>query len=277
MSAGRAFFQSQMAAAAQAAARREAALQKRMESDRKILEIAHEYELGGDLPTASRLYRRLALRRPAADTNKSAQERLVHIQEAPFAMLQELENQLQKTKPPITKKSALLKSDPVTVDANEVTRIFASLDKLQLDYAAVATVESRLEDRIELLRKDPLFAAVLQEPAAAELWKMGQEYEKKQQACCAVQVYEQAASFLPAASAKLARSRLQTLTKDPVVAREAERCRVLQLCHEKFREAEKVKGFNPDKAREHLARIIELAPQDTSIHKAAREQLAMLK
>ena len=30
-------------------------------------------------------------------------------------------------------------------------------------------------------------------------------------------------------------------------------------------------------AREHLARIIELAPQDTSIHKAAREQIAMLK
>lgn len=169
MSAGRAFFQSQMAAAAQEAARREAALQKRMESDRRIFEIAREYELGGDLPTASRLYRRLALRRPAADTNKSAQERLVHIQEAPFAMLQELEDQLQKTKPPITKKSALLKSDPVTVDAEEVTRIFAELDKLQLDYAAVATVESRLEDRIELLRKDPLFAAVLQEPAAAEL------------------------------------------------------------------------------------------------------------
>lgn len=277
MSAGRAFFQSQMAAAAQEAARREAALQKRLESDRNIFAIAREYELGGDLPTASRLYRRLALRRPAADTNKAAQERLVHIQEAPFAMLQELENQLQKTKPPITKKSALLKSDPVAVDAEEVTRIFAELDKLQLDYAAVATVESRLEDRIELLRKDPLFAAVLQEPAAAELWKMGQEYEKKQQACCAVQVYEQAASFLPAASAKLARSRLQALTKDPVVAREAERCRVLQLCHEKFREAEKVKGFNPDKAREHLARIIELAPQDTSIHKAAREQIAMLK
>ena len=200
----------------------------------------------------------------------------MHIQEAPFAMLQDLEDQLQKTKPPI-KKSALLKSDTVAVDADEVTRIFAELDKLQLEYAAVATVESRLENRIELLRKDPLFAAVLQEPAAAELWKMGQEYEKKQQACCAVQVYEQAASFLPAASAKLARSRLATLTKDPVVAREVESCRVLQLCHEKFREAEKVKGFNPDKAREHLARIIELAPQNTSIHKAAREQIAMLK
>ena len=157
-----------------------------------------------------------------------------------------------------------------------MTRIFADLDKLQLDYAAVATVESRIEDRIKLLRKDPLFAAVLQEPAAAELWKMGQEYEKKQQTCCAVQVYEQAASFLPAASAKLARTRLATLTKDPVVARDVERCRVLQLCHEKFREAEKVKGFNPDKAREHLARIIELAPRDTSIHKAAREQIAML-
>jgi hypothetical protein len=241
-----------------------------------MFDLAHEYELGGDLPTASRLYRRLALRRPATETNKAAQERLTHIQEAPLAMLQELVDQLQKTKPK-TKKTALLKSDPVSVDAAEVTRIFAALDKLQLDYAAVATVESRIADRIELLRNDPLFAAVLQEPAAAELWTMGQEYENKQQACCAVLVYEQAASFFPAASAKLARSRLATLSKDPLVSREVDRCRVLQLCHDKFREAEKVKASNPNKAREHLARIIELAPQDTSIHKAAREQIAMLK
>jgi hypothetical protein len=127
------------------------------------------------------------------------------------------------------------------------------------------------------LRNDPFFAAVLQEPAAAELWAMGQEHEKNQQACCAVLVYEQAASFLPAASAKLAKSRLAVLAKDPLVAREVDRCRVLQVCHEKYREAEKIKKARPDKAREHLARILELAPQDTAIHKAAREQIAMLK
>lgn len=245
-----------------------------MESDQKMFEIAREHESEGDLATASRLYRRLALRRPATETNKSAQERLEQIQVAPFAMLKALEDQLQKTKP---KPTALRKSGPVSVDAAEVTKVFEALDKLQLEYAAVATVESRIADRIELLRKEPLFAAVLQEPPATELWTMGQEYEKNQQACCAVLVYEQASDFFPAASAKLARSRLATLNKDPVVSREVDRCRVLQLCHAKFREAEQVKGRNPNKAREHLARIIELAPQDTSIHKAAREQIAMLK
>lgn len=247
-----------------------------MESDQRIFDLAREYELGGDLPTASQLYRRLALRRPATETNKSAQVRLASIQEAPFATLQELEDQLKNAKPK-TKKTALRNSETASVDADEVTKIFAALDKLQLDYAAVATVESRIADRIELLRNDPLFAAVLQEPAAAELWKMGQEYERKQEACCAVLVYEQAASFLPAASARLARSRLATLTKDPMVLRAVDQCRILQLCHEKFREAEKVKVSNPNKAREHLARIIELAPQGTSIQKAAREQIAMLK
>lgn len=274
MPAGRSIFQSQLAAAAQAAAQREAALRRRQESDRKIMELAREYELGGDLATASRLYQRVALRRPANETNKQAQERLEQIQVAPFATLKALEDQLQGTKP---KATAFRQTGPVSVDAAAVTQIFDLLDKLQLEYAAVATVESRIADRIKTLRNDPLFAAVLQEPAAAELWEMGQEYEKNQQACCAVLVYEQAASFLPAASAKRARSRLATLTKDAVVKKEVEQCRVLQLCHAKFREAEEVKGTNPNKAREHLARILELAPQDTSIHKAAREQIAMLK
>jgi hypothetical protein len=269
-------FQNQLAAATQAAEQREAALRRRMESDQRMYQLAREYELGGDLATASRLYRRLALRKPASEINKSAQARLQEIQVAPFAMLQALEDQLKKTKPKAS-TTALRKTGPVSVDAGEVTRLFAALDKLQLEYAAVATVESRIAERTQLLRNDPLFAAVLQEPAAAELWAMGQEHENNQQACCAVLVYEQAAGFLPAASAKLARSRLATLTKDPVVSRDVDRCRVLQLCHDTFREAERLKASNPNKAREHLARIIELAPQDTSIHKAAREQIAMLK
>jgi hypothetical protein len=274
MPAGRAIFQNQLAAAAQAAAQREAALRRRQESDRKIMELAREYELGGDLATASRLYQRVALRRPANETNKAAQERLETIQAAPFATLAALEGQLKKLRP---METAFRQTGPASVDPSAVTQIFDLLDKLQLEYAAVATVESRIADRIRILRNDPLFAAVLQEPAAAELWEMGQEHEKNQQACCAVLVYEQAASFLPAASAKLARSRLTTLNKDPLVKVEVERCRVLQLCHAKFREAEAVKATNPNKAREHLARIIELAPQDTSIHKAAREQIAMLQ
>lgn len=239
-----------------------------------MFDLAREYEAGGDLATASRLYLRVSQRRPATETNKAAQKELERIQGEPLARLLALEEQLQKTKP---KATAFRQTGPVQVDAAEVAKVFDELDKLQLEYAAVATVETRIAERIRLLRNDPLFAAVLQEPAAAELWTMGQEYEKNQQACCAVLVYEQAASFLPAASAKLARSRLATLTKDPLVSRQVDQCRVLQLCHEKFREAEKVKMANPDKAREHLARIIELAPQDSSIHKAAREQIAMLR
>ena len=274
MPAGRAIFQGQLAAAAQAAAQREAALRRRQASDRQMLTLAQEYEQGGDLATASRLYQRVSLRRPANETNKEAQERLEKIQEAPFATLTALEEQFQQLKP---KPDAFRAKGAVSVDAAAVSQLFDALDKLLLEYAGVATVEGRIADRMQTLRNDPLFAAVLQEPAAAELWEMGQEHEKNQQACCAVLVYEQAASFLPAASAKLARTRLATLTKDPVVKKEVEQCRVLQLCHAKFREAEQVKASNPTKAREHLARILELAPQDTSIHKAAREQIAMLR
>jgi hypothetical protein len=247
-------------------------MQRRAVSDQKQMQFAQEAEQDGDLPTASRLYQRLALRRPATAISKSAQERLANIQAEAFVKLDALEDELKETKQP-----AGTAFRPVALDPESVTAVFDKLDALQLEYAGVATVENRIEERIKSLRLDGKYAAVLQEPAAAELWAMGQDYEKQQQACCAVLVYEQAVSLTPAPSAKLARSRLAVLNKDATVVQTVKQCRVLQLCHEKFREAERVKESNPEKAREQLARIIELAPADTEIHKAAREQIAMLR
>lgn len=269
---GRALIQNQMAAAARLAAQREAALRRRAASDQKQMQFAQEAEQDGDLPTASRLYQRLALRKPPTAISKSAQEKLANIQADAFVRLDALVDELKETKQP---DGTAFRA--VTLNAEKVTDVFDRLDALQLEYAGVATVESRIEEKIKNLRLDRKYAAVLQEPAAAELWAMGQDYEKQQQACCAVLVYEQAVSLVPAPSANLARARLTVLSKDATVIQTVKQCRVLQLCHAKFREAEKVKASNPDKAREQLARILELAPADTQIHKAAREQIAMLR
>jgi hypothetical protein len=64
---------------------------------------------------------------------------------------------------------------------------------------------------------------------------------------------------------------------DQSVVLATRRCRNLQLCHEHYQKAQDAKDVAPRTAREHLATILELAPPDTTVHKAAREQLAMLK
>lgn len=272
MPSGQAFLASQMAAAAQAAANREAALRRRAEADEKQFEAAQQAESEGDLAAASMLYQRLALRRPASSTTTTARDKLKEIQTVALGKLKALEDELTQIKRPEGTPFA-----PVQLDGEKVTKSFQQLDALLLEYAGVATVEGRIQDRIRQLRGDGKFAAVLQEPPAAELWKLGQSYEQQQQSCCAVLVYEQAAALSPAPTAKLARARLKELERDATVMASVKRCRTLQLCHEKFRKAEQLKKLHPDEAREHLARILEMAPADTSIHRAAREQLAMLQ
>src|SRR5258707_4208516 len=82
----------------------------------------------------------------------------------------------------------------------------------------------------------------------------------------------------PAPSAEQAKTRLMQLqAANKSIASEANQCKNLQLCHEKYRRAMSIKATVPDRAREYLSQIIELAPPDTSIHKAARGQIAMLR
>ena len=54
-----------------------------------------------------------------------------------------------------------------------------------LEYAGVDSIENRLQERIDRLRRQKQFAAILQEPVASELLKVAQKHEDAQQLCCA--------------------------------------------------------------------------------------------
>ncbi len=264
----------QQAAAIQAAKKREAALAKALTTGRTLWQLAQDADKEGDLRLASRLYQRLALTRPMTTFNGNAQRRLRDIQAVATEKLQGLGDELTNLKIP--------KSDPTglalaKIDAAAVERTFERLDALALEYAGVVTVEDKIGDRIKRLRKDQKFAEILQEPTAADLWKLGQEYETKGEACCALFVYEQGAAQAPAPSARLARQRLTELKANPTVVAAAERCQLLQRCHETYRKAQVAIDANPDRAREYLREIVESAPSDSKIYQEARMQIAMLK
>ncbi len=265
---------SQQAAAIEAARKRAVALAKAVNTGRTLWQLAQDADKEGDLRLASRLYERLALTRPITTFNGSAQKRLREIQRAAAAELQSIDDELANLKLP--------KSDPTglalaKLDAAAVTVQFELLDLLALEYAGVATVEDKINDRIKRLRKDAKFAEILQEPTAAELWKLGQEYEAKGEACCALIVYEQGAAQAPAPSARLARQRLTELNANQAVVAAAQRCQLLQHCHETYRKAQVAIKANPERARQYLREIVESAPSDSKIYQDARMQIAMLK
>ena len=248
---------------------RESAERWKAMSDQKKWDTALTADSAGDLPTASRLYASLA-KRGFAD----ARQRLAQIQSDFQAKWQPLEDELADLSGRDGPNPALRRA---RLDAEEVTKVFKAMDELAVEYAGVETVEQRIEKRLVQLRKDRQYAAILQEPAAAELWNLGQDHESKQHSCCAVLVYEQAAKLAPAPSAEQAKARMSELLADKEVATATKLCRNLQRCHANFRQAELNRNTRPERAREYYLEILQLAPADTPIYQAARQQLAMFQ
>jgi hypothetical protein len=267
----RAAYLGQQAAAAQAAARREESLRKKAVADQSQLQLAEQAEKDGELAVAARIYQRLSLRRPRNMTHETAKSHLQRIQRHALQEVAEVEEQLVGLH---ASPSAALQ--PLNIDHDQVILLFDSLDKLNLEYAGVASVGNKIQDRIDSLRRNARYASILEEPAAAELWSASQALEAQDEVCCAVVVLEQAALLSPAPSANLAKRRLAILLADAKVVEASRECRNLQLCHEKFAAAQALTTTAPNKAREYFAEIIEISPPQTSVHLAARKQLSTL-
>ena len=56
----------------------------------------------------------------------------------------------------------------------------------------------------------------------------------------------------------------------------AELCRDIQLCHKMYQSAERIIHTRPERAKELLARVVRLAPEDTELYRAARNRLVKL-
>ena len=274
MSSQAAYFSAQAQAAAQALALRESTLRAKLARNATLFNVALQAEQEGDDKLAARLYQRLALSRPRTEVTVSAQGRLSQIQGAALAKLEVLEGELNSASGRSGVPSAL---QSTRVNSDQVLKVFGELEKLAVEYAGVSSIESKIKERTESLRKQRQFAAILNEPLANRLWMLGQKHESEQKRCCAFLVYEQAAHLAPAPSAEQAAARLKRMEADTSLVAEARQCKNLQLCHEKYQRAMAIKASLPERAREYFSQILNDATPETSIHKAAREQIAMLR
>jgi len=162
--AGRDYFATQLFVAAREAAIREDALRARLARNQNLIGLAQQAEQTGDVKVAARLYQRVALSRPRTEVTVAAQQRLSQIQGMAFSRLQSLEDQLNAL---VGKGSVPSALQAAKIDQQKVSDIFADLDKLALEYAGADSIQNKIEERTEKLRRQKQFAAILQEPTAS--------------------------------------------------------------------------------------------------------------
>ncbi len=232
-------------------------------SDRARLAAADEARQDGRIDIATNLYRRLAGSRPQNEASKAAKERLALLQNEARDKLHELDEKLGSG------AARYLTED-------EVRATFAQYRPLARAYRRVPAVGSEIRRSLARQERNPVHAAILNEPEAAELWDKGRDLEQQGQACCAYHCYREAAKLLPAKSARAAGDRLAQMEQDEQLVARAKVCAELQWCNKRYRQAEFIAEKRPERARRLFSEIVTRSPSDTAIHRAAALKVARL-
>ena len=148
-----------------------------------------------------------------------------------------------------------------TLNQSGIVAVFRQYDDLVKEYGDLPSVGSQIRAHVAKLRRQPEYAAVLNEVVASSLWDLAQKHERDEQLCCAYWVYKQAAELVPAPSALRAKDRFAELDEDPEVVAAAKKCRELKNCHQAYVRAERLLKVSPEKAKEIFAEIVERCRQ----------------
>jgi hypothetical protein len=247
-------------------------------TNRQRLVVANQLLQEGDMDVACLLLMRVAASRPRDAVAYAGMRRLAQLQEDARSELKKVDAMLRGT----ASASQSIPGALVPVGAGKdwedrVIKAFQEYDRLAEKYRRLPVVGEQIAKHADRQRKQPTYAEVLNEGNAKKLWELGQRYEKQDHPCCAYLVYEEAANFAPAPSAKLAQERFAEMSKDPEIVAASKTCRDVQWCHEAYLRAEQWVEDQPSRAQALYRQIAQRAPEDSEIHRAARDRLAGLK
>lgn len=230
------------------------------------LAMADKLRDSGDVGAAAAIYLRLAGLRTKTKTVLAARERFIEMREQGTKKLAEIDAVLTQR----NQSSGNSQDDAYNKVIHDA---FAQYRKLELQYAKVPGIGSKIRSHVNKQRRTPEFAAVLNEPEAKELFQLGRELEAKGQICCAFHLYEEAKQVRHAPSAQFAAERYAALRRDPEVVASAKTCADLQWCHTEFDRATRMVSINPRKAQSMFKEIVARAPADSKVHLEARRKL----
>jgi hypothetical protein len=287
-------------AALNAALARQARAIQKADTDAKRLAAADQTLARGDVRVACLIYARVASARPLNPSSEAAKLKISELQSEAKKKLEELDSQLMSSERSLAIGGAspgkavtvriaemvrgeaesardvfvaLSEDAASSVQKDRVLSIFREYDRLVDTYGDLPGVGSQIRGHVTRLRRQPEYASVLNESAAAKLWEAGQSHERDDQLCCAYWVYKRAAELAPAPSAMLARFRFTEMEQDPKVVAAAETCRELKWCHQAYLRAERLQDVKPEKAAEVFAEIVRRAPEDSEVYRAAKEHI----
>lgn len=275
--------QRQMAAARAAADSRQADMARKYAGDAARLNAADRSYSDGDVMVASRLYVSLALARGNTAVSTKARQRLNRLAADAREKVKKIDDELAAGLSGMSPSESLglnASQDAAASDggwSDQVQSAFDHYDQIVEDYGGVPAVKRELKSHVAGQRRRPEFARVLDEPEAATLLDIARKHEQEDHACCAYWVYKEAAQLTPAPSARIAQARYDEMQQDPQVVAAAERCRQLQECHRLYRRAEMLTEMRPERARELFVQIVDTAPEESEVCRAAREKIAMLR
>ena len=207
----------------------------------------------GNVWLASQLYLRVALTRPENEHTAASKEALAGFQEEGRRKLEEIVGEIA---------------------GDNCRESLESLDDLAAEYEHVPVVGVAIDSKRDRVRRE--YAAILNEPAAAELLAAAARHEIDGELCCAYLAYREAAKLAPAPSGLAAKERFRALDADPAVASAAQACRQLRRCHDKYLLAERYVESDPQRSVRLFREIVQAAPQESDVYHSAREQLAVL-
>ena len=263
-----------MAASQAAVAARQRALMKEALNSAARLAAAETAYQQGDIRVANRMFASVARSRPTTSFTLTARKRLVQLSDEALQKLKDVDEQLAK------EASAFSTSEKMGFDGplpplwkKTVTVAFADYEQLCEQYESVRSIRGQLKTHVAQKRRRPEHAAVLNEANAAALCEVARQHERDQQACCAYWAYKEAAQLAPAPAARLAAEQLARMEQDPQLLTSAEACRQLQQCHALYNRAESLVKTWPSRALELHSQIIEAAPPDSEIYRAAEKRI----
>jgi hypothetical protein len=237
----------------------------------KIFLAAQEAHKSGDIQTAALLYTRVAVSRYVMAEHKAAAKNALE------QLKKEARKEFKDIEQNLWASSILGGGSLVNLDEVEglVSLQFDKLEQVVRAYRTVPVAGDELARDLEKLKAAPMFAAVLNEPMAAELWERGREHERGDETCCAFLAYREAVKYLPARSAVAAEQRLTAFKANSRVVASAARCEKVRECQKLYDRAMRLTKSNvaADRAKSLFEQVVSNAPEGSAVGLAAREQL----
>ena len=224
----------------------------------------------GDAATAIRLYVKVAASRPPNKASLQARARLA-------VVIREAGGRLAKLKETMAKLEGGTDSLDPEIDRDQaLADCIRNIEELADKCGKVPGFGDEIRTYFKQQEKRPHVVAAVKESAAKTLWLAGQEYEKKDEICCAMNAYEEARLQTGAPSALKAANRFKELQGNFLNILAQKKCREIESCHVKYVLAEKMLIDSPGKAKLLFAEIAAQAPSDSDLRQKAEQHLRNL-